>query len=80
MSAAPSRAVVAEQWIRCPACAVLFTLPITIPCPLDVWLAAMRGARCPKCAAGPAALVVYEPGRRPPELTPPAPPPELDPV
>jgi hypothetical protein len=58
-----------DQWVRCRACERRFTLAITLPCPVDVYLAAMRGARC-ACGAGPDELMAYEPGRRPPEFTP----------
>lgn len=53
-----------DQWALCPACNLAFRLSITLPCPVDLFVAALRGARCPRCGDR-KRLQVYEPGRRP---------------
>jgi hypothetical protein len=53
-----------EQWAYCPTCDLAFRIAITIPCPLDLYLAALRTARCPDCN-GRHTLIVYQPGDRP---------------
>jgi hypothetical protein len=52
-------------WARCPHCDLDFELPVTVPCPLGVYLAALQTATCPTCGAGKRDLIVYQPGMTP---------------
>lgn len=55
----------ALSWARCDVCKVDFDLCVTVPCPIDLYLAALRAARCPKCGNKGKNLSAYEPGRAP---------------
>ena len=52
-------------WARCRVCKVNFELGCVVPCPLSVYIAALKAARCPTCGKRDT-LDAYEPGRRPP--------------
>lgn len=53
-----------DCWANCPTCDVDFTLGCVVPCPVDVYIAALKAARCPKCGVH-KGVMAYEPGRTP---------------
>ena len=57
-----------ECFARCTVCGVNFRLGVSVPCPLNLYLAAMKIARCPKCGKRGKNLDAWEPGRVPPNV------------
>jgi len=52
-------------WAHCRRCDLDFQLPVLVPCPLALYLAALKTAHCPTCGAGRKELSVYSPGLTP---------------
>lgn len=53
-----------DCWARCEQCGRDFTIGCVVPCPLSVYVAALKAAACPNCGAH-KGLSAYEPGRSP---------------
>lgn len=53
-----------DCWARCEPCGRDFTLGCVVPCPLEVYVAALKAAFCPECGEH-KGLIAYEPGRLP---------------
>jgi hypothetical protein len=52
-----------ECWARCEPCGYDFRLGCSVPCPLAVYIAALKAASCPQCGRRGKNLSVYEPGQ-----------------
>lgn len=55
----------AACWAHCPRCRRDFRLGVSVPCALDLYIAALRLARCPTCGARASTLLAYSPGQTP---------------
>jgi hypothetical protein len=55
---------VRECWAHCEACKVDFRLGVSVPCPVSVFVAGLKAARCPECGTR-KGLRVHELGRAP---------------
>jgi len=59
-----------DCWAHCRTCGTDFTLGCVVPCPLEVYVAALTVARCPHCGESRTAhMHAYSPGM-PPRLAP----------
>jgi hypothetical protein len=57
--------VTRECWARCETCHVDIPLGCVVPCPLEVYIAAVKAAICPICGET-RKLFAYSPGFQPP--------------
>lgn len=68
-SAVPAVPIVADVigldcYAHCPACAVDFRIGASVPCPIKVYIAALKAARCPRCGTHDK-IQAYSPGLTP---------------
>ncbi len=52
-------------WAHCTRCEIDFRLPVMVPCPIEVYIVALKKTTCPECGAGPSLLTAYSPGLTP---------------
>lgn len=55
-----------DCWAHCSACGSDFRLGCSVPCPIAVYVAALKAAQCPQCIER-KALKAYSPGLTPKE-------------
>jgi len=55
-----------ECWAHCQKCDVDFRLGVSVPCPLSVYVAGLKAARCPQCGTH-KKIMAYSPGLSPKE-------------
>lgn len=55
----------AECWVRCTRCKLDFRLGVSVPCLLEIYIAALKIIRCPKCGKRGKTLHAYSPGLKP---------------
>lgn len=51
-------------WAHCPKCDLDFMLGASVPCPINVYVAALKAARCPECGQH-KTIKAYSPGLTP---------------
>ena len=52
-------------WMRCESCALDFRLGVSVPCAVDIYVAALKVVRCPSCGKRGKNLYAYSPGYPP---------------
>lgn len=56
-----------ECWARCKRCGLDFHMGVSVPCNLEVYIAALKALRCPSCGKRGKHLFAYSPGLTPAE-------------
>ena len=56
----------ADCWVHCPDCQLDFRLGVSVPCSLELYIAALKIIRCPQCGKK-KTLQAYSPGVTPAE-------------